>query len=177
VEPARSQQTETRIRESTFGLTRRQLADLLSFAAEDQIPTKEATVDRSVAEELHRMLVVAVQDDEKEPGCPSSQPGRSLRHVLLKEKSPPSELVTIKEQSKRWTTGSASSQERAAGTTVYYAAIASSLIQHGEKISQHSYDALAQSFLQLSAKSWMLPELKDLFDRATTICQERREMR
>jgi hypothetical protein len=58
--------------------------------------------------------------------------------------------------------------------TIYYAAIASSLVHHNEKISQHSYETLGQSFMELAEKKWMALELVQLFSQANRMCQEKK---
>jgi hypothetical protein len=81
----------------------------------------------------------------------------------------------IKEASKRLTTTSVSEAELAVVTTIYHAAIASCLVHHAKKITQHSYEKLDESFALLIEKKWMASELVELFSNARGICRKSKE--
>jgi hypothetical protein len=49
--------------------------------------------------------------------------------------------------------------------------MASVMVYHDKKISQHSYAALGDAFVLLIDKSWMDPELVGLFSKARGLCQ------
>jgi len=68
----------------------------------------------------------------------------------------------------------ASERERAAGTTIYYAAIASALAFHWNKVTQHSCGELQKASEDLEQKNWIPYELKDLLKKAKAACQERK---
>ena len=50
--------------------------------------------------------------------------------------------------------------------------LAGSLVHHKKKITQYSYEALAESFASLARQGWMAPQLAKLFTRASGICQK-----
>jgi hypothetical protein len=104
----------------------------------------------------------------------TSLAGRSLLQVLASPETSVSQLQAIKEASKGLTTTSVSKTERAVATTIYHAAIASCLVHHDNKITQHSYDKLDESFALLVEKDWMASELAELFSHARRICESKR---
>jgi hypothetical protein len=101
---------------------------------------------------------------------------RSLQEVLFNPESSVEQLQVIKEAGKHLTTSSNSEEERALATTIYYTytAIASCLVHHGKKITQHSYEKLDESFALLVEKTWMTNELVELFSKARRIYQSKR---
>ena len=172
-------------RKSTFGLRLDQLADLFAVAAEDQAPTEEDRADKRFAEILRRqltevmpgnsMLFPATSDISANHQCDlTSLVGRSLLEVLFSPESSVSRLQVVKEASKHLITTSISEAERAMATTIYYAAIASCLVHHDKKITQHSYSKLDESFALLIEKNWMASELVELFSNARRVCQSKR---
>jgi hypothetical protein len=149
---------------------------------EDQTSTQKDWPGEGTVDEVRRQLSTVTFDEfvtleRSQLQRPSLPPtvARPLLKVLLSPESDTHLLETLKERGKTLSAGSVSSYERATATTIYYAAIASALLHHGRKISRHSYDTLARSFFQLSAKRWMPSELKSLFDRAIETCGNRRE--
>jgi hypothetical protein len=99
--------------------------------------------------------------------------GKSLGEVLLDPKSDIGLLQAIKDYSKELSCSLVSEAETTVAITVYYAALASSLLHHNKKISQYSYETLSQSFALLTEKKWMAPQLVRLFTRASDVCQDR----
>ena len=100
--------------------------------------------------------------------------GQSLGRVLLDPATDLRVIKTIKQYGKKLTTHTTSEAERATATTIYFAAIASALVFHHQKISLHSYEHLHRSFGMLCAKQWMAPELITLFTDARRVCLEER---
>ncbi len=174
-----------RKRKSTFGLRLDQLADLFAMAAKDQAPAETNRADERLAEMLRCRLTeimpgntLLFQADSNasadQQSDLTSMAGRSLLQVLLNSETSISRLQIVKEASKRLTTMSVSDAERAVATTIYHAAIASCLLHHDRKITQHSYNKLNESFVLLIEKKWMARELVELFARARGICQSKR---
>lgn len=100
--------------------------------------------------------------------------GRSLGDVLL---DPPSDLDllrAIKNCSKRLSHELDSEVEAALATTIYFAALASALVFHNRKITQHTYGKLDESFTELVGKTWMARQLIELFSRAREVCASKR---
>ena len=63
--------------------------------------------------------------------------------------------------------------DQATATVVYYAAIASALLFHQRRITEHTYDKLEKAYGDLEQKDWIPSELKELFRKAKAACQER----
>lgn len=99
--------------------------------------------------------------------------GRPLGQVLLDADTELASLREIKEHWKKLTVGDGTLADRASATTIYFAAIASALVCHGEKITTHCDEALEDSFGTLAAKRWMPEELVRLFEKARDLCRAR----
>ncbi|MFB0553675.1 MAG: hypothetical protein ACETWQ_10225 [Phycisphaerae bacterium] len=175
----------SRKRKSTFGLRLDQLADIFAVAAKDKAPTEADRADKRLAEMLRRQLTEVIPGNSLLFSATSevsatrqcdltSLTGRSLLQALFSPESGVSQLQAVKEASKRLTTTLVFETERAEATTIYHAAIASCLVHHDKKITQHSYDKLDESFALLIEKKWMAQELIELFSRARRICQSKR---
>ena len=175
-------------RKSTFGLRLDQLADLFAVAAEDRTPTEADHADGHLAQLLRCKLTEVLPEnallfpnstkvsDNKQCDL-SSLAGRSLLQVFFSTETSIDQLKLIKEASKCWTTRSVSEAEFAVATTIYHAAIASCLVHHSKKITQHSYEKLDESFTLLIEKKWIAFELVELFSHARRICKKKRRKR
>lgn len=172
-------------RKSTFGLRLGQVADLFAIAAKDHVSAELNCGDEHLAEKLQNQLTQVMRGDsllfrtasqvsQNEQGAKALLTGRSLQEVLFSPEAGAEQLQILKEASKRLTTTSTSEAERAVATILYHAAIASCLVHHGKKITEHSYDKLDESFALLIEKKWMADELVDLFSQARHICQNKR---
>lgn len=172
-------------RKSTFGLGLGQLADIFVMATKDQASTERNCTEECLVEMLrHRLTEImpgnsllfatASKISEYDQSDVISLAERSLQEVLLNPESRIEQLQVIKEAAKRLTISSNSDAERALATTIYHAAIASCLVHHGKKITQHSYEKLDESFVLLIEKTWMTNELIELFSKARRICQSKR---
>jgi hypothetical protein len=167
---------------STFGLRLDQLADLFGVAADDQVPRESDCANDQLAETLRRRLTEAMPANSLLLATVSkiaasdltAMVGKSLLQALSGHESSVSQLQVVKEASKSLSTAAVSEQERAVATTIYHAAIASCLVHHDKKITQHSYDKLDESFALLIEKKWMARELAELFFNARRICQTKR---
>jgi hypothetical protein len=170
---------------STFGLRLDQLADLFGVAADDHAPTEADCAHEHLAEMLRRqltevmpgnsLLLTAVSEISASDKCDlTAMIGRSLLQVLSGPESSVHQLLVVKEASKSLSSTTVSEQERAAANTIYHATIASCLVHHDKKITQHSYDKLDKSFALLIEKKWMARELAKLFSDARRVCQTKR---
>jgi hypothetical protein len=171
--------------ESTHGLRLDQLAGLLSLGLEAPDPADAEGQDRRMTGLLHEQLSCVLPRSMLlfdalvmmmgRLGCDvRSLAGRSLLEVLRNPESDIGLLQAIKDCSKKLSFGLESKTEAALATTIYYAALASALVYHNRKITGYSYEALDQSFATFAAKSWMGPELTELFSRARSICGVKR---
>lgn len=64
--------------------------------------------------------------------------------------------------------------ERDVALAVYFAAIARALVFNDARISQYSYEQLAQSFETLGRHDWITPSLAALYRRAHKCCVKKR---
>lgn len=171
-------------KKSTYGLKPEQLGRLLSMGPKG-IDSVDAMSDEKKIEALLRdRLTGALPKDsslldsllavmERLARDIQSLAGKSFGDVLLDPASDVGLLQAIKDYSKKLSSTIASEAESAIAITMYYAAIASCLVHHDKKITQHSYKNLDQSFATLTEKKWLTPELKELFSQARKICQQR----
>lgn len=63
--------------------------------------------------------------------------------------------------------------EHAVAIVLYFAAIASALVYHKQKMTNFGYGDLAESLQTLARKPWLTPDLKQLFAKAATIGKKR----
>jgi len=80
-------------------------------------------------------------------------------------------LEKIKQYAKESGTSTNSEDEKDVFLAVYYAAIASALVFHNEKITRHSYKGLERFFSSFTDKGWVLKEIKELFHGAQKHCR------
>ena len=96
-----------------------------------------------------------------------------MEERLLDPGTPVTALRTLKDDSKAMARRDASQADRAAATTVYYAAIASALVFHDHKITGQAYGQLHEGLSTLGAKPWVPAGIKSLFAKAREICRVR----
>ena len=172
--------------QSTYGLKLEQLANLFSVAAEDENHMDDFHNEKATAGLLRNRLTSTLPKDSillnsilmmlDQPGIGiRSLAGKSLLEVLLNPKSEAGLLQAIKDYSKNMSCSSTSEAETATATIIYYAALANLLIYHEKKITQYSYESLAESFALLIEKKWIAEELVELFSGARRICESKRE--
>jgi hypothetical protein len=170
---------------TTNGLKPGQVARLLAFGVEGTDSVDILCDVKALARQLHEQLTTALPKDSflLEPlamivkdvgGNMQSLAGRSLGAVLLDAESDVSLLRAIKDYSKQLSFALVSEAEIAIAITIYYAALASSLVHHDKKITQYSYETLEQYFTTLTNKKWMDTELTTLFSQARNVCRSRR---
>lgn len=82
-------------------------------------------------------------------------------------------LEAVKQYAKRAGKLAKSDDQTEVFLSVYYAAIASGLLLHGRKITEHSYTHLAEAFGVLMDKDWVQEQLRDLMTRATRHCNKK----
>jgi len=164
-------------KKTTYGLRLDQMADLFALGADDSDVSAGGSDDATLRELLREQLA-----------CPTPKGsllldtlvmmvdplhGKTLGEVLLSPESNLDLIRAIKECSKTLSVTLDSQTETALARTVYFAAIAAALVHHDMKITQNSYETLAESLAMLIEKPWMAPELVELFAQARRICQHR----
>ena len=178
----------SRIRKSTFGLRLGQLADLFAVAVKNQASSEGNCAEENLAELLQgelteimpgsSLLFPAVTEiSANQQGSMITIAEQSLQQILFSPDSHVNQLQLLKEAGKHLTISSVSEAERAIANTIYHAAIASCLVHHDNKITQHSYDKLDESFALLIEKKWMARKLVELFSNARRICQTKRSQK
>jgi len=100
----------------------------------------------------------------------------SIRNLLISSETDIELVQKIKEYGKKLTTEHASEAEHETANVIYYAAIASALVFHSEKITQFSYDKLEKAFLLFVDTKWISSDLVDLFKRSAEYCRKKAEI-
>jgi len=173
-------------KKSTYGLRHEILGRLLSIGTEatqsgntmSDAETLEVLLRDCLASPLPKdssLLDSLVGTMERLVKDIQSLANKPLGEVLTDPKTDADLLVAVKDYTKKLCSSVVSLSGSPIALTIYYAAIASSLIHHSQKISQHSYETLGQSFTELSQKKWMASELVELFSQADKICQEKKK--
>ncbi len=171
--------------ESVYGLRLDQLAEVFSLGAEDSDALGAGDNDERMARLLREQLGGVLPKGSLlsdallmmigRQGC-DVRPlaGGSLLRVLLSPQTELGLLQAVKDCSKELSASLDSQTEAMLATTIYYAALASALVYHDQRITQYSHEVLSQSFATFAARKWMVPELAELFVRAGRACQEKR---
>ena len=146
---------------TTHELSAEQLKKLLGIC-EEGAPRKRDDSGMEIIHTLQRLL----EQPSRLVG------GRAPGQVLLDPKADASHVLVVKEQAKRLARGKCSPDELASLNAIYYAAIASALVFHHEKITRHTYQTLKTSFGKLMERPWMPAELVKLFAQARKRCNE-----
>jgi hypothetical protein len=169
-------------KESTFGLTPAQLGRLLAVSARTEESADEMVEDRTRENLLQQHLLRRLSDHpygqrdlsfetRQSTGEIPPQPDRSVKEALLDPRCDPDVLRVIKNHNKKLSATITSGPETAVTTTIYYAAIASALVYHHDRISQYSYTNLAERFTSQAQRAWLDQELKNLFVKAAEMCR------
>ena len=171
-------------KETTYGLSPEQLARLLEMGLNKEDDRQSGKDSSTRADVLEKMLT---SDLSLDPAVPESLPavlkrpceelpgatGRTLGQLLLNPQCDLGILRTLKDYGKALSGASHPEAEQAAAVVIYYAAIASALLFHGQRITQHSWGKLRDAYAQLNRKSWITAELKELFQKARVLCQQK----
>ncbi len=117
-------------------------------------------VERFAVESLQEAIGKVHQDILPLAGVPVGE-------LLLNPRTELASLVTLKNCAKKLAARLQNpSAEYDAMVTIYFAAIASALVFHRQKISAHSEKDLKNSFRSMKEQSWMAWELAELFGKA-----------
>jgi hypothetical protein len=168
--------------ESTvLGLSPDRLAELLKIGSdvEGNLDTEHRKADL-----LHDWLAARLPLDEAMahslPAIVSklcrelqSLAGHSFGMLLLDSHSELDALTKIKHYGKKMAEAAKTEADHDAATAVYYAAIASAVLYHDEKMTTYSYKDLRKSFSALAAQDWLTQDLSELFGKAAAICREK----
>jgi len=154
--------------ETTYGLSPDRLARLLSLGLESKKDLDDIEEERTVADVLQDMLSAKLPADEVLGA------DQSVSSLVLDSTTDLAVVRTLKEYGKELVSCADSEAQKAAATTIYYAAIASALVFHRNKVTQHAYGKLQKAYEDLEQKKWIPSDLKELFKKAKAACQERK---
>jgi hypothetical protein len=157
---------------STFELRPNQLARLLEMGRAEDAPRTDVVDDALAAELLHELLARP---------CPAvgaggraeAEAAPSAGACLVEGVCGPGAVGTLKalkDRGKALARTASTASERAAGTALYYGAIAAALVRHRHRITQLSCATLAEGFTDLEGRGWVPAELKELFRGARGAC-------
>ncbi|MDP2897086.1 MAG: hypothetical protein Q8Q12_11105 [bacterium] len=166
--------------ETTYGVSPKRLVRLLAIGLEKNDGENNLGDMRTPADELRDMLGAKLPlDPAKSDSLPAilkrpcdemlSAYGQTIGYLLLSPKTDLNVIRTLKDYFKELVSRRPPNAKQAAAIVVYYAAIASALVFHRQKISRHSYDKLHQAYTELEQKPWVPSELKCLFEKAGAI--------
>jgi hypothetical protein len=173
-------------KESTFGASVKGLHGLLGVGVGKDVPQDAASVDKAAGELLRARLEGTLPLDTavvdalpailgKLQGELLPLAGRPLGEVLLDADTELSAIKSIKDYGKKLAARRDSEADHSAAIAIYFAAIASALLFHGEKITSYGYEHLQGSFNELIEDTWIPAELSRHFSKACRMCRERRE--
>lgn len=169
---------------TTSGLGPDKLAEILNVFSEEDTEKAELSPSQIKAELLQDRLAETLLSGSAKnspfrkelthlcslAGLISDEPIRSL---LSSHETNIDLLVKIKEHGKRMTTDSSSEAEHETANVIYYTAIASALIYHGDKITRSSYEDMEKAFSVFIDTEWISSDLIGLFEKAAEYCKEK----
>jgi len=169
--------------DTTYGLSPERLARLLAIGLQGRDGENNPYAGRTPAEIVREMLASKLPLD---PDASDSLPAilnrackdllalshRTISDLLLHPNTDLAVIKTLKDYGKELVRLRRRETEQAAATVIYYAAIGSALVFHGQKITDHSYPKLRKAYAKLEESPWIPDELKDLFRKARTVCRE-----
>ena len=100
--------------------------------------------------------------------------GEPIGILLLDSQTSVSVIEKIKDYAKKLGKPADSQAKHDAILALYHAAIASGLVFHDKRVTQHGFAELAQAFASLDQQEWIPRDLIKLFGQAGRICQERK---
>jgi len=133
----------------------------------DQYLDTAVTANPEATEKLTSVLMHVYREIASHTRC-------SVRDCLLDAGTPVPILKEIKKHHKQVANTSRSEAERQVATVVYFAAIASALVFHRERITSYSNNEFAQAINRLSDESWIAPKIKALLQRASASLSRQR---
>ncbi|MHC4109504.1 MAG: hypothetical protein ACYSUY_00415 [Planctomycetota bacterium] len=171
-------------KESTaFGLSPEQLAHLLKIGSDTSHADNEVDREQKKTELLHDWLTATLPLDAAIAKalptilrrlCQELRPlaGKAFGDLLKDPKTDIAAIRKIKDYSKKMVGCAKSETEHDAATAIYYAAIASALVFHNQRITKFSYESLNNSFSTLTGHNWLTPDLAQLLKEASEFCRE-----
>jgi len=179
-----NQKTQVVTKDLFFSLNAKQLSDLLSIGKSPTESHKQVVdEDRQLETLLQYMLESKITPEGKDgltytkilPDCKaviSSVAGEMHVDILLDASTSVEVLNVIKDYFKTIASMHIHENEYAVATVMYYCSIASAAVYHKQSISSLSDADLSDAFMQFNKKSWICREVKRLFSKAISVCNE-----
>ena len=167
---------------TTYGLNREKLVRILQIGSEKDDLEHEPFIQEDTAELLRDQLAQPFLSDytmksraselSKIPCHPTAlMPLETIGDLLWNRKTTTSVLKKLKKFGKNLFSKGKIASQRDVGLAIYYGAIANALVFHDVRITRFSYLDLHRSFIALTNKEWMSPQLQSLFRRAFEYCK------
>ena len=165
---------------TTFGLKPEKLAKLWNISSkteqnEDHGKIKIGLLRDRLAQKIPIDHIVAqILPKALAQVCKDIQPftGNSYGILINDPLTDVTILKKIKDDNKKIAQYISSDDEYDVVTAIYYAAIASALVYHNERITSFSYGHLKEKYISLLENSWLTSDLQILFQKARNCCDE-----
>jgi hypothetical protein len=99
--------------------------------------------------------------------------GETFGSLLKDPETDISTIKKIKDFSRKMVESAKSESEHDAAAVIYYAAIASALVFHDQRITSFSHTKLKDSFAEMIKNTWLTSDLVKLFVDAQKLCRKR----
>ncbi len=160
---------------------------LLGLLQDSLLEDSDLRLDRESSDESmkallihHLQMAVAMRNQEKSSTSSilnhanrevSATRGFTVGRFLLDPKTNIAVLNDLKDNAKRLAFEGDTEATREVGMALYYGAIASGLAYHCKLISSYSMDQIDTQLKKMQSKSWVIPELQQLFSKACNVCR------
>lgn len=173
--------------ETTYGLSPEQLARLMALGLEGADAQKRLSASRKSAQAFQEIFADKLPLDPADPdslpavlsrSCDEflSAADRNMGDLLLSPETDLAIIKSLKDYGKELVRRGSQETRQAAATALYYGAIASALVFHDDKITQHSYEKLHEAYAELQRKAWIPSGLKELLRKASAVCQQQKHI-
>ncbi|MCP4614239.1 MAG: hypothetical protein GY845_36605 [Planctomycetes bacterium] len=169
---------------TTFGLKPDKLAQLWNMGGKMDRGKNEESNDQTKAELLRDRLAQKIPLDHVVAQilpkalaqiCKDIQPftGNSYGILLNDPLTDVTIIKKIKDNTKKLSQYINSDTEYDVITVIYYAAIASALIYHDQRITSFSYSHLNDKYISLLENTWLTSDLRNMFQKALNCCGQK----
>ena len=169
---------------TTFGLKPDKLVQLWNIGEKTDRTNTEENQDQLKSELLRDRLaqkipldylVAQILPKALAQICKNIQPftGNSYNILLCDPLTEITILKKIKEDNKKIIQHMNSGSEYDVLVAVYYAAIASALVYHDQRITSFSYSHLKDKYISLLENNWLTQDLRNLYQQALYFCSKK----
>lgn len=167
-------------------MTRSMMHELvhLIFEQDPQSPTSPADPKSELFEDkMAECLPEDFFDRSRLPGhlsalCDMSGLSKTetWKTIINNDKAELDLLIKIKDYFKTLLSTSRNETEHQIYTSIYYAAIASALLHHQERISSYSFEKLAVNYERLIKEVWLPEYILELYRKAQIYCRQKAKL-